>query len=57
VILVEGTPLDIELEGGTGSPLGEKIVICEVYPGGSVDKAGMFNKFCCVINYRFIDVL
>jgi hypothetical protein len=47
VILEDGTPLDIELEGGIGSPLGGKIVICEVYPGGSVDKSGKFYKFCC----------
>ena len=40
VILEEGAPLDIELEGGSGSLLGGKIVISEVYPGGSVDKSG-----------------
>ncbi|XP_060568959.1 harmonin-like isoform X6 [Ruditapes philippinarum] len=44
VILEDGTPLDIELEGGTGSPLGGKIVICEVYPGGSVDKSGGIRR-------------
>ncbi|XP_045176075.2 harmonin-like isoform X2 [Mercenaria mercenaria] len=44
VILEESTPLDIEIEGGTDSPLGGKIVISEVFPGGAVDKNGKIKK-------------
>lgn len=36
----ENIGVDIELEGGVGSPLGGKIVIADVYPGGAVDRSG-----------------
>lgn len=43
VILEENSSLDIEIEGGVGSPLG-KIVVADVYPGGAVDKSGEIRK-------------
>ena len=34
------SPLDIELEGGAGTPLGGKLVISEVFAGGAAAKCG-----------------
>ncbi|XP_064601201.1 harmonin-like [Liolophura sinensis] len=36
--------LDIDIEGGMGTPLGGRIIISEVYPGGSVFKQGGVHK-------------
>ncbi|XP_052243524.1 harmonin-like isoform X2 [Dreissena polymorpha] len=40
----EDVPLDIDLEGGTDSPLGGKIVVSEVFYGGAVDKNGEISR-------------
>lgn len=40
----ENIPLDMEIEGGLGSPLGGKIIVADVFPGGAVDKCGEIGK-------------
>ncbi|KAK3604337.1 hypothetical protein CHS0354_038675 [Potamilus streckersoni] len=44
VLISKDLPLDIELEGGLGSPLGGKIVVGEVFYGGAVHKQGEIHR-------------
>lgn len=52
-------PLDIELEGGAGTPLGGKLVISEVFAGGAAAKCGELGRgdqIMMVEGKTFIDI-
>ncbi|KAL3842293.1 hypothetical protein ACJMK2_020323 [Sinanodonta woodiana] len=44
VLISKDLPLEIELEGGLGSPLGGKIVVGEVFYGGAVHEQGEIHR-------------